>query len=116
MDPIPIAHIIDNDLEEELQQLEGDLIAEGLPEPVIEQIISNTESIDPAESLEAVLQSPELTDLIDLIETYDQEQAELALANEEISAVITIPEQFSYQTLSAFYLDEDTDKIGRAHV
>src|SRR5690625_2195299 len=109
MDPIPIAHIIDNDLEEELQQLEGDLIAEGLPEPVIEQIISNTESIDPAESLEAVLQSPELTDLIDLIETYDQEQAELALANEEISADITIPDLFSSQTLSAIYLDEDTD-------
>ena len=109
MDPIPIALVIDNDLEADLQQLEGDLIAEGLPEPVIEQIISNAESIDPAESLEALLQSPELTDLIDLIETYDQEQAELALANEEIGAVITIPEQFSYQTLSAFYLDEDTD-------
>ena len=109
MDPIPVALIIENNLEQDLEHFREDLIAEGLPEQAIEQMIVSSETIDPAESLETVLRSPELNDLIDLKENYDQDQAKAALATDEVLAVITIPEQFSYQTLLAFYLAEETD-------
>ncbi|GAA4077728.1 ABC transporter permease [Amphibacillus indicireducens] len=109
MDPVPVALIIENDLEQDLEQFREDLITEGLPEQAIEQIITSAGTIDPALSLETILRSPELSDLIDLKENDDQEQAEAALATDEVLAVITIPEQFSYQTLLAFYLTEDTD-------
>ncbi|HHU20528.1 MAG TPA: ABC transporter permease [Bacilli bacterium] len=109
MDPIPVALIIENDLEQDLDHFREDLIAEGLPEQAIEQMIASAGTIDPAASLETVLHSPELSDMIDLKENYDQEQAEAALATDEVLAVITIPEQFSYQTLLAFYLAEETD-------
>lgn len=109
MDPIPVALIIENNLEQDLEHFREDLIAEGLPEQAIEQMIVSSETIDPAESLETVLRSPELSDLIDLKESYDQEQAKAALATDEVFGVISIPEQFSYQTLLAFYLEKETD-------
>lgn len=109
MDPIPVALIIENDLEQDLEQFREDLIDAGLPEQAIEQMIVSAGAIDPAASLETVLYSPELRDMIDLKENYDQEQAEVALATDEVLAVITIPEQFSYHTLLAFYLEEETE-------
>lgn len=109
MYPIPVALIIENDLEQDLEQFRKDLTAEGIPEQAIEQMIINAEEIDPVASLETVLRSPELSDMIDLKENYDQEQAEEALATDEVLAVITIPEQFSYHTLFAFYFEEETE-------
>ncbi|MBU5594747.1 ABC transporter permease [Amphibacillus sp. MSJ-3] len=109
MDPIPVALIIENDLEQDLEQFRKDLTAEGIPEQAIEQMIINAEEIDPVASLETVLRSPELSDMIDLKENYDQEQAEEALTTDEVLAVITIPEQFSYHTLFAFYFEEETE-------
>ena len=109
MDPIPVALIIENDLEQDLEQFREDLIDAGLPEQAIEQMIVSAGAIDPAASLETVLYSPELRDMIDLKENYDQEQAEAALATDEVLAVITIPAQFSYHTLLAFYLEEETE-------
>ena len=66
MDPIPVALIIENDLEQDINHFQEDLIAEGLPEQAIEQMIVSSETIDPAESLETVLRSTELNDLIEL--------------------------------------------------
>lgn len=109
MDPIPVALVIENDIDQDIEQLQEDLLVAGLPEQVIGQMLESSATIDPFVSLQAVLQSPELEVVIDLQEDYSQEEAEAALANDEVSAIITIPEQLSYQTLKAFYLGEESN-------
>ncbi|WP_440896915.1 ABC transporter permease [Amphibacillus sp. Q70] len=111
LDAIPVALVIENELEEDIDQFEQLLNDQGLPAPAIEQILASVEELDPAEHLQEVLRSPELSDLIDLSEEYQQDEAEEALATDEVLAVITIPEQFSYQTLSAFYLEEEPEAM-----
>lgn len=109
IDPIPVALIVENDLEQDMDQFQQALADEGLPEPAIDQIVTSIDTIDPETSFQALINDPNLNDVIDLSDDYSQDEAELALENDEIIAVITIPEQFSYDTLMAFYLNEETE-------
>lgn len=111
LDAIPVALVIENELEEDIDQFEQMLIEEEWPAPAIEQILASVAEIDPVEHLQEVMRSPELIDLIELEENYQQDEAEEALVEDEVFAVITIPEQFSYQTLTAFYLEEEPEAI-----
>lgn len=106
MDAIPIALVVEDDLNQDMDQFQQVLAEEGLPEPMIEQIMASAEEIDPLASFQAVVNDLEMNEVIELAENYDQDQAELALTNSEIVAVITIPDQFSYQMLTAFFLEE----------
>lgn len=105
---IPIAIVMENDFENDIEDFRQDLIQEGLPQEAIDQIILNSGEYDPANILLDIMESPDLEEFIDLRVDYEENQANEAILNEEVFAVITIPEQFSYDTMRAIYLDEES--------
>lgn len=111
MDAIPVALIVEDDLNQGMDQFQQVLTEEGLSEPMIEQIMGSAEEIDPLTSFRAVISDLEMNEVIDLAEDYDQDEAEVALTNSEIAAVITLPEEFSYQMLTAFFLDDEPGSV-----
>lgn len=106
---IPIALIVENDLQNDMERLEQTLEEEGMPKEIIEEIISGANSMEPTAILLDVLENPELDDLIDLRTDYDKDRANEALLDDEIAGIITIPEGFTFDTLKAFYLEEESE-------
>ncbi|MBM7095089.1 ABC transporter permease [Bacillus sp. H-16] len=62
------------------------------------------ETMNPSEILRTMLEE-ELADMITVVHT-DAETAETYLLNEEVAAVLTIPEEFTFNTLLKMMLDE----------
>ncbi|MBM7543098.1 ABC transporter permease [Amphibacillus cookii] len=104
---IPIALVMSQDFDQELQDFEQRLEDEGFPREMINQVIESAEAIDPAIMLKNLLLAPELEGAIATETGYQSTEAQQALEDDQIAAIITIPEQFSYQTLIAIYLDEE---------
>ncbi|WP_017473555.1 ABC transporter permease [Amphibacillus jilinensis] len=104
---IPIALVMSQEFDQELAAFEQRLEQEGFPIEMINQVIESAEAIDPATMLKDLLLTPELEGTINTEIGYQLTEAQQALQDDEIAAIITIPDQFSYQTLSAIYLDEE---------
>lgn len=94
----PIALVSENDLEKDI---------ESMSDESLKQIFLAAEEADPVRILIDVLESPELEELIELGRDYTLEEAEDALYNNEIAGIISLPEKFSYNTLSAILLGEE---------
>lgn len=109
IDKIPTALVIENDRQGDIVRFEEALNEEGLPEEAIQQIIASVEEMEPETIFLDILADPYLDELMDLRMNYDGQQAEDALMSEEVAGIITIPEDFTYSTLRAFYLEEELE-------
>lgn len=103
---VPIALVVEQNFEAEIEQFELGLVQTGLQETAVQELVTSARTMDPATILSELLSNLELDGVITLSIEYEQSLAEQALKNDEVAAVITIPEQFSYATLMAYFLDE----------
>lgn len=108
IEEIPVALVNEQDIDQAILDLEVDLRDQGIPNEIVADLIANIEDTDPATSFINFLTDPDLDDILAVSTDYDKESAMLALEEEEIAAIVIIPEQFSYHLLSALYLDEGT--------
>ena len=109
IDQIPVALVIKNDFEQDIEDFRQELVEEGLPQEVIEQIINGSQEADPEAMFIDIMTSPELDGVIGLEMNYDEQTAEEAMYNEEVFATITIPQYFSYNTIRSIFLDEEPE-------
>ena len=111
IDEIPVALVIENDFEQDIEKFHQNLIQEGLPQEAVEEIINGSQEADPNTIFLDIITSPDIEGLIDLRTDYDRNQAEEAIMTDEVFAVITLPEQFSYDTMRSIYLDEESEAV-----
>lgn len=111
IDKIPVALVMKNDFSSDMEDFEEALRQKGLPEEAIQQIIFSSKEADPTTIFLNLMESPELEEIIDIRTDYNSKQAEEAIMSEEVSAVITLPENFSFDTLMAAFLEEEPKAV-----
>ncbi|SES05755.1 ABC transporter permease [Salipaludibacillus aurantiacus] len=82
-----------------------DLEESGAPDEQVQALENAASDISPSRLLMAMFENDELEEIIAIVET-DQETAESYVRNEEVAAVLTIPEHFTYDSLRKMMLDE----------
>lgn len=107
MRKIPIAIVQENDFESDIEAFEERLTQEGIPDEIITQMLMSAQEADPASILLNIIESPDFEDLFDIRKDLSKDQAQNAIRSDEVNAIITIPQDFSYNTLMAIYLDEE---------
>lgn len=105
IDQIPIALVIENDFQQDLEDFRKELVEEGLPQEAIEQIMNGAQESDPETIFVDIMTSPEFDGLIDLRMNYHGQEAQEAIKSEKVFSVITIPKYFSYHTIRSIFLD-----------
>lgn len=111
IDKIPVALVMENNFENDIEDFREALRQDGLPEEAIEQLILASQEADPAITFLKLMENPELQKIIDIKTGYNTRQAEEALMREEVSAVITLPDKFSFDTLMAIFLEEEPKAV-----
>lgn len=109
IDEIPVAIVMENDFENDLEEFQQTLIQEGLPQENVEQIIMSSRDSDPATIFMDIMESPDLEEVITFRTDFNREQANEAIKQDEVAAVITIPQKFTLNTLMAIYLGEESN-------
>lgn len=94
-------------IEQDLNRFETSLRDEGLPDPVVSELMLAAEEVNPARVLTDLLEDDELKEVLLAEEYTSDEAAQKALEEEEIVGYITIPEDFSYDFWRSIFLDED---------
>lgn len=83
---------------EELQQI-------GMPEEAITELQAAAKEVSPYSVLKAMLENESLSNLINTV-SMDRSNAEQELKDGELTAILTIPENFTYQALTKTLLGE----------
>lgn len=107
IEPINVALIDENSLSEDLEKLNMKLQDEGVPDETAEQLLQSAEDLDPVTYLLDLLADPEVRQVVALQTDLDAEAASTALEADQIDAVITVPEGFSYQTFAKVFFEEE---------
>lgn len=98
--------VVDNDVPEEgITAFQTQLENRVLPPESEAELAEASTAVHPVGLLHEMLESPELADMVH-VETMNQEEAEAALQEGDLDAVLTFPEQFTEDTLNAMLLNE----------
>lgn len=112
IDTISVGLIVEQESEQELEALEEELQAEGIPEEAIDQIKQAAEEVDPGTLFTDLIEDEEMSDLIQ-VERMSTEEAEQALEDDQIAGYFTIPEDFRSAVWHALFLEEEmTTQLG----
>lgn len=103
--------IEDNDQEEEGIQQFQNLVSEWpIPEEAKKEMTNAIQSAAPHQRFNVMWENEQIKDMV-TVKVMQKEDAEEALANQEISAIVTIPENFTYDTLEQMFLGTGTSGI-----
>lgn len=106
-----VAVVDEQSIESDLEQLEQDLLGEGIPQEVVLNIMMGAEENNPSDLFIDVLNSEDIENLM-IIENFEsKEAAEAALNEDEVAGVVTIPESFTYNTWRALYFEEEPQSV-----
>ncbi|SDC20549.1 ABC-2 type transport system permease protein [Pelagirhabdus alkalitolerans] len=108
IEPIDVVIQDDHDTDTDLDTFESTLIAQQWPDQVIDQVMTEVDSISPVYILQNVLEDAEEQGWVNILETESIDDLESALMDEEIMSVIRIPDGFTQDALSALFLEEET--------
>ncbi|RNF39560.1 ABC transporter permease [Planococcus salinus] len=100
-----VALVQHDDEQAGIEQFTGELEAAAVPDQAAEQLEAAAGQVSPSSLLQSVLSSPELEEMLDVMEL-DEEAARQALQNEEVTAILTIPEDFTLLALRNMLLGE----------
>jgi ABC-2 type transport system permease protein len=100
-----VAIVVEDDEQHGVERFSADMEDLSFPDEVIHELQSMAMNIRPYTLLKDVFGNQDLRDLIEATEMDDQAARE-ALAEEDIVAVLTVPEHFTYQSLQKMLLDE----------
>lgn len=88
-----------------IEQFKNELSQLAMPSEAIAQIDLAATNMLPSDLLGDVLENDSVKNMIDVIEM-DMIEAEKALEDEEVEAILTLPENFTYLTLQKMFLDK----------
>ena len=98
-----VAMVQDDDEQAGIEQFTAQLETLQLPEEAIAGLSAAAAESSPFRTIQQVLASPELEEIVE-VEKMDLETARRALAEEEITAILTIPEDFTRVALDKLLL------------
>ncbi|MCZ0704411.1 ABC-2 type transport system permease protein [Natronobacillus azotifigens] len=75
-----------------------------LPEGAVEELEASVTLIDPIEMVKELFENPEVSDAIEIFEM-NRAEAEEALAEDEVAAMVTIPSGYTFATLEKMFLE-----------
>lgn len=100
-----VAFVIEDDEQQGIVEFIADLENTGMPPEVVLELEHAVEEVKPYTMLEQLMESETVSDMITVAEL-DFSEAEEALENEDIVAILTIPEDFTYRSLQKMLLNE----------
>lgn len=104
---LSLAVVNEDDEAAGFKAFEEHVLAMGWPEEQAEAVVSQAKSIAPLTILEQYFHSPELSEWF-TVKYLSETEALRHVEQEEIDAMIRIPEGYTYDMLKAIMLDEDT--------
>ncbi|MDR6224843.1 ABC transporter permease [Desmospora profundinema] len=108
-----VAIVQQDDEQQGVKRFVKELEERPLPEEVSNHLQQTAVSIRPYTRLQDVLNAEGVSDMIETVEL-DASVAEQALKEEEVAAILTVPEHFTYLSLQKMLLDEG--KGGKLHI
>ncbi|RPF53292.1 ABC transporter permease [Aquisalibacillus elongatus] len=100
-----LAIVNDDNAEEGFEHFVSELDEQPIPEDAKQRIIEGAEAYQPSTIIQETFKSDELSSIFEL--TYLEEtQAQEALMNEEVSAILVLPEDFTFKALRKMLLNE----------
>lgn len=99
--------VTEQNFDENLNQFENELSNQGLPPQASEPMLATARETDPEAILLDTINSEEFSEIITVKEYTSTDEANTDLENENIEGIITIPENFSYQSWDNLFLDGD---------
>lgn len=100
--------VIENETEsEQIERFIAEFETSNLPDEVKAELIGVAQSVHPVDTLFNVLKSKELEEMI-ILEEVEATQLSSIIEDDSFSAVIEIPEGFSYDMLNQLFLDGGT--------
>lgn len=100
-----VALVNEDNQTEGVEQFNDDLAESSIPAEAAEMLSAAAGETNPYVHLESMLDSDDFTEFIDVMDM-DRSEAEQALEDEEVTAALVIPEQFTYHSLQKMLLDE----------
>ncbi|WP_117149398.1 ABC transporter permease [Paraliobacillus zengyii] len=100
-----VALVEQDEAAEGIEQFKNELSQLAMPSEAIAQIDLAATNMLPSDLLVDVLENDSIKNMIDVIEM-DIIEAEKALEDEEVEAILTLPENFTYLTLQKMFLDK----------
>jgi ABC-2 type transport system permease protein len=100
-----VAIVVEDDEQHGVERFSADMEDLSFPDEVIHELQSMAMNIRPYTLLQDVFSNEDLRDLIETAEM-DEQAAREALAEEDIVAILTVPEHFTYHALQKMLLDE----------
>ncbi|MCM3611573.1 ABC transporter permease [Planococcus sp. MERTA32b] len=100
-----VAVVQEDDEEQGLERFEEELAASGVPADAQNEIIAAAEESSPSSLLQEILNDEGLSELITAREM-DASAAKAALEDESVVAILTIPENFTFEALQKMIMDE----------
>ncbi|MGP4071658.1 ABC transporter permease [Piscibacillus sp. B03] len=95
-----IAIVQEDQVEEGSERFVNEL--EGLPTQAIDELSEAAQTFNPTSIIESAIMGTDIYQISDL----SKEEAETALSDEEVVAILTIPKDFTYQTLNKLLLNQ----------
>ncbi|MBU9722437.1 MULTISPECIES: ABC transporter permease [Bacillaceae] len=102
---LDIGFVMEDDEQQGIVTFIEELESSGMPLEVVQELQYAAEEAEPYTMLIDLLNHESITDMVTLVEL-DFLQGKEALENEEVSALLTIPEHFTYRTLQKMILNE----------
>ena len=87
------------------EQFAEEVRERSLPDEASAQLLAAADQLNPYQLLMNVLESEELSKVLELKEM-DEQAAKAALEKDEANAILTLPENFTYNTLNKMLLDQ----------
>lgn len=110
LDQVSVALVVEQDESVERENFQEKLVEGNYPEEWIPTLMEATEEVDAAVVFQEMIESEALEDILS-VERMTAQEAEEALAAEEISGIYTIPEGFSSKTWEILFLDEEDGEV-----
>ncbi|SDZ40957.1 ABC-2 type transport system permease protein [Evansella caseinilytica] len=101
---MPVAVVQLDDEQRGTEQFVDELDSIGLPPEVMAELEMTAAELRPYSLLENILTSDNMSDMLEPV-LLDASEAEQALKNGEVAAVLTVPENFTYHALQKMLLD-----------
>ncbi|SDJ78933.1 ABC transporter permease [Sediminibacillus albus] len=100
-----VAVVNQNNAEAGIEQFQQEVGQLSVPQQAKEELLKASETVEPYRMLEEMLQSEQVSEVIN-VHSMDEAEAKQALKAEEIVAILKVSEDFTYQSLAKMLLDQ----------
>jgi ABC-2 type transport system permease protein len=102
---VQVALVEEDDPEAGLARFTEEIESGGMPPEAVAELTATAENVSPSVLLQEVLTSPEIEDIL-TVQRLSAAEAQNQLEEGELDAVVTLPENFTYDGLQAMILNE----------